>query len=82
MRKVMHGDRALANVTGIDRRGRREGSIARVLERGVTRLIGRFGFEVGIAYVAPDDKRIQRNVQIPQDATGGARDGQLVVVEL
>ncbi len=82
MRKVMHGDRALANVTGIDRRGRREGSIARVLERGVTRLIGRFGFEAGIAYVAPDDKRIQRNVQIPQDATGGARDGQLVVVEL
>ncbi len=82
MRKVMHGDRALANVTGIDRRGRREGSIARVLERGVTRLIGRFGFEVGIAYVAPDDKRIQRNVQIPQDATGDARDGQLVVVEL
>ena len=75
MRKVMHGDRALANVTGIDRRGRREGSIARVLERGVTRLIGRFGFEVGIAYVAPDDKRIQRNVQIPQDATGGAGTG-------
>ena len=32
MRKVMHGDRALANVTGIDRRGRREGSIARVLD--------------------------------------------------
>ena len=82
MRKVMHGDRALANVTGMDRRGRREGSIARVLERGLTRLIGRFGFEAGIAYVAPDDKRIQRNVQIPQDATGGARDGQLVVVEL
>lgn len=42
MRKVMHGDRAPANVTGIDRRGRREGSIARVLERGVNRLIGNF----------------------------------------
>lgn len=82
MRKVMHGDRALANVTGVDRRGRREGSIARVLERGLTRLIGRFSFEAGIAYLVPDDKRIQRNVQIPPDATGGARDGQLVVCEL
>ncbi len=82
MRKVMHGDRVLANVTGIDRRGRREGSIARVLEHRLTRLIGRFGFEAGIAYVAPDDKRVQRNVQIPQDATQGARDGQLVVCEL
>ncbi|WP_305805797.1 ribonuclease R [Stenotrophomonas sp. YIM B06876] len=82
MRKVMHGDRALANVTGIDRRGRREGSIARVLERGVNRLIGRFTVEMGISYLVPDDKRIQRNVQIPADATGDARDGQLVVCEL
>ncbi len=82
MRKVMHGDRALANVTGIDRRGRREGAIARVLERGVNRLIGHFSVEAGIYYVVPDDKRIQRNIQIPADATGGAKDGQLVVCEL
>ncbi|MFK3844896.1 ribonuclease R [Stenotrophomonas sp. Betaine-02u-21] len=82
MRKVMHGDKVLANVTGIDHRGRREGSIARVLERGMTRLIGRFSVEMGINYVVPDDKRIQRNVQVPPDHTGGARDGQLVVCEL
>nr|WP_250063512.1 ribonuclease R [Stenotrophomonas mori] len=82
MRKVMHGDRALANVTGIDRRGRREGSIARVLERGINRLIGHFSVEMGINYVVPDDKRIQRSIQIPADATGGAKDGQLVVCEL
>ena len=82
MRKVMHGDRVLANVTGIDRRGRREGSIARVLERRLTRLIGRFGTEAGISFVVPDDKRVQRNVQVPPDATGGAREGQLVVCEL
>lgn len=82
MRKVMHGDKVLARVTGIDHRGRREGSIARVLERGMTRLIGRFSIEMGINYVVPDDKRIQRNVQVPPDQTGGARDGQLVVCEL
>lgn len=82
MRKVMHGDKVLARVTGIDHRGRREGSIARVLERGMTRLIGRFSIEMGINYVVPDDKRVQRNVQVPPDQTGGARDGQLVVCEL
>ena len=82
MRKAMHGDRVLANVTGIDRSGRREGSIARVLERGISRLIGSFGTEAGISFVVPDDKRLQRNIQVPQDATGGARDGQLVVCEL
>jgi ribonuclease R len=42
MRKVMHGDRVLASVTGVDRRGRREGTIVEVLERRLTRLIGRY----------------------------------------
>ena len=41
MRKVMHGDRVLACVTGMDRRGRREGAIVEVLERRLNRLIGR-----------------------------------------
>ncbi|KAF1708541.1 ribonuclease R [Pseudoxanthomonas kalamensis DSM 18571] len=82
MRKVMHGDRAMASITGMDRRGRREGAIVEVLERRMSRLIGRFELEAGISYVVPDDKRIQRNVQIPPDARGDARDGQLVVCEL
>src|SRR5690606_4206810 len=34
------------------------------------------------SYLVPDDKRVQRNVQIPQEGRGEARDGQLVVVEL
>ncbi|MDI9240461.1 ribonuclease R [Lysobacter sp. LF1] len=82
MRKVMHGDRALASVTGVDRRGRREGAILRVLERRLNRLIGRFVMEAGISYVVPDDRRIQRNVQIPPDERLGAQNGQLVVCEL
>src|SRR5690606_27468167 len=79
MRKVMHGDRVLGSVTGVDRRGRREGVIVEVLERRVSRLIGRFALEHGISYVVPDDRRIQRNVQIPADERLDARDGQLVV---
>ena len=42
MRKALHGDRVLASVTGVDRRGRREGAIVEVLERRLTRLIGRY----------------------------------------
>ena len=82
MRKVMHGDRVLASVTGVDRRGRREGAIVEVLERRLNRLIGRFTTESGISYVVPDDKRIQRNVMIPQDARLEAKPGQLVVCEI
>ncbi len=82
MRKAMHGDRVLASVTGMDRRGRREGAIVEVLERRLNRLIGRFTEEAGISYVVPDDPRIQRNVMIPAEARGEARAGQLVVAEI
>jgi len=82
MRKVMHGDRVLASVTGVDRRGRRQGAIVEVLERRINRLIGRYTVEAGIGYVVPDDHRIQRNVLIPPDNRGDANEGQLVVVEL
>jgi ribonuclease R len=82
MRKVMHGDRVLGSVTGIDGRGRREGSIVEVLEHRLNRLIGRFEVESGISYVVPDDRRVQRNVQIPTDARLDAKHGQLVVCEI
>jgi ribonuclease R len=82
MRKVSHGDRVLASVTGVDHRGRGEASIVEVLERRLTRLLGRYTEEQGVSYVVPDDKRLQRNVLIPQDARGGANSGQLVVAEI
>jgi ribonuclease R len=82
MRKVMHGDRVLASVTGMDRRGRREGAIVEVLERRLNRLIGRFEMESGISFVVPDDARVQRNIQIPSDARLDANPGQLVVCEI
>jgi ribonuclease R len=82
MRKAMHGDRVMASVTGVDHRGRREGAIVEVLERRLNRLIGRFELESGVSFVVPDDRRIQRNVQVPADARLEARPGQLVVCEI
>ena len=82
LRKAMHGDRVLASVTGVDRRGRREGAIVEVLERRLTRIIGRYGERGAIGYVAPDDRRVLHDVMIPADAREGAREGQLVVCEI
>jgi len=82
MRKVLHGDRVLVSVTGVDYRGRQQVCISRILERGIQRLVGHFSVELGICYVIPDDRRIQHTIQIPAHATQGAQHGQLVVVEL
>ncbi len=82
MRKVLHGDRVLAGVTGTDRQGRREGMIVDVLERANDSIVGRFVEENGIALVVPDDPRINQDVMIPLKDTAGARPGQVVVAAI
>ncbi|MBS0193730.1 MAG: ribonuclease R [Proteobacteria bacterium] len=82
MRKVMHGDRVLASVTGIDGRGRRTGAVVELLERRARRVTGRYVQRGGLGFVKPDDKRVLQDIIIPPGADGGARDGQLVVCEL
>jgi ribonuclease R len=82
MRSVLHGDRVLASVIGLDARGRREGAVREILERAHSRVVGRFVEESGIALVVPDDPRISQDILVPLGATAGARPGQVVVAEI
>lgn len=82
MQRVMHGDFVLAQPNGVDRRGRKEVRIVRVLENRKKQIVGRFFLEAGIGYVVPDDSRISRDILIPNENRMGARMGQVVVVEL
>lgn len=82
MQRVMHGDFVLAQPAGLDRRGRREVRIVRVLESRKKQIVGRFFLENGFSYVVPDDSRIGRDILVPNEHHNGARMGQVVVVEL
>ncbi|WP_410500254.1 ribonuclease R [Chitinibacter sp. S2-10] len=82
MDKVLHGDRVLARLIGVDRRGRPEGSIAEVLEHVNQRLVGRMHNERGVFFVTAEDKRISRDILLEAKNTGGAKAGQVVMVEL
>lgn len=82
MRAVFHGDRVMARVVGVDRRGRREGAVVEVLERNTHRIVGRIYFENGISFVVPDHKRFTQDILIPPEEVGGARHGQFVTAEL
>jgi len=82
MRAVIHGDRVVARVSGIDRRGRREGAIVEILQRNTHNVVGRFFRESGIGFVLPDNKRITHDIAVPKEYQGPAQEGQIVVVEL
>ncbi|NNE05110.1 MAG: ribonuclease R [Xanthomonadales bacterium] len=82
MRNVLHGDRVLASVVGVDRRGRKEGAIREVLERAHDSIVGRFIEESGVAFVVPDNPKINHEIIIPLKDSHGAQPGQVVVARL
>ena len=82
MRKVLHGDKVLASVTGIDRKGRREGGIVEVLEHNTESIVGRYFVESGLGFVTPDNSRIAQDILIPPESSGEAKNGQIVVARI
>lgn len=82
MHSLLHGDRAVCRIVGVDRRGRREGELVEVLERAHSEIIGRLIEEAGNHYVVPDNKRIHQDVFIPPDKLGEAEVGEIVVAAI
>ena len=82
MRGVLHGDKVVTRVAGTDRRGRREGAIVDVLEHANHRVVGRYYSDQGIGFVVADNKRISQEILVPTDKVYGARNGQLVQIQI
>ena len=82
MAALMHGDRILARVVGVDQRGRLEGAVVEILERAVHKAVGRFLVEGGISFVIPSEKRFRRDILIPAEHRGDAQAGQIVAIEI
>ncbi|MDN3523449.1 ribonuclease R [Halomonas ramblicola] len=79
MRRVFHGDHVLVRISGRDRRGRDEATIAEVLARNTQTIVGVYRAntdEFGV--LIPENPRITQEVIIPHSACGGAQDGQVI----
>jgi ribonuclease R len=87
MDKVLHGDKAIARVIGVDRKGRPEGKIVEVTERANRHVVGRVIEEHGVRFVVAEDKRISQDILLAPPEKGArkclrAESGQVVTVEL
>jgi ribonuclease R len=82
MRPLFDGDRVAVKVIGRDRRGKPEGDLVEVLERGVQEIAGQFIRERGIGLVIPDNARISHRILVGKGESGGAKPGQIVVVRI
>lgn len=79
---AMHGDTVLARVSAESSGQRREGTVIRILERGIQQIVGTYVESKYFGFVLPDDKKFTSDIFIPKSASGGAVDGHKVVVKL
>ena len=82
MHKVLHGDRAVVRMSGVDRRGRPEGEIVEVLTRANVEVVGRLHEERGTYFIVAENRRINQDFLVPPGGTGNATVGQIVVAEI
>ncbi|MCM3585117.1 ribonuclease R [Mesobacillus maritimus] len=79
---AMHGDIVLARVSAESSGQRREGTIVRIVERGVQQIVGTYTESRHFGFVIPDDKKFASDIFIPKESSGGAVEGHKVVVNL
>ncbi len=82
MRALFDGDRVAVRIKGLDRRGRAEGELVDVLERGTREIAGQFIRERGIGIVVPDNARLSHRILIPKGEAAKAKHGDMVVAEI
>lgn len=61
---------------------RREGKVEKILERGMTHVVGTFELSKNFGFVMPDDPKIGRDIFVPKERSKGAVSGHKVVVEI
>ncbi|SDO71678.1 ribonuclease R [Paenibacillus sp. yr247] len=80
---AMNGDIVFVKITARSQGGGRlEGEVVRVITRANTQIVGVFQSQETYAFVIADDKRVSRDIFIPQHAFNGAVTGQKVVVKI
>jgi ribonuclease R len=82
LNQAVHGDRVVERIEHA-RGDRVEGRIVRILERGSSRIVGRYDVdESGMGFLVPFDRRVIVDVLIPEGDRGDARRGDMVVGEI
>lgn len=60
MDPLLHNDRAMVRIVGIDKKGRREAAVVEILERNTHFVVGRLYQENGFTYVVPIKRTLHK----------------------
>lgn len=79
---AMHGDTVEVRIRTYRGGKRPEGVIVKILERGITEVVGTFQRRKNFGFVVCDNQKILQDIYIPLEMINGALDGQKVVAEI
>lgn len=80
---ALHGDLVQAVLKKGEKDGKRwEGAVVKILERGITQVVGTYEKSSGFGFVVPDNQRFLRDVFIQQGNSMHAEDGDKVVAKI
>ncbi|MBQ8857980.1 MAG: ribonuclease R, partial [Lachnospiraceae bacterium] len=82
VKTAMHGDTVEVRIRTYRGGKRPEGVILKILERGITEVVGTFQRRKNFGFVVSDNQKILQDIFIPLEAMNGALDGQKVVAEI
>ncbi|WP_244834895.1 ribonuclease R [Clostridium sp. BJN0001] len=83
MSDAMNGDTVQVKITREDEENKkREGVVINVLERNITKVVGLYQDNKNFGFVVPDDKHISKDVYIAKKNVNGAKDGDIVTVNI
>ncbi|MEI1422969.1 ribonuclease R [Bacillus cabrialesii] len=81
---AMNGDIVMVRLNSqqSENGSRQEGTVIRILERAIQRVVGTYTETRNFGFVIPDDKKITSDIFIPKNGKNGAAEGHKVVVKL
>ncbi|AOL99224.1 Ribonuclease [Bacillus subtilis] len=79
---AMNGDIVMVRLNSQSSGSKQEGTVIRILERAIQRVVGTYTETRNFGFVIPDDKKITSDIFIPKNGKNGAAEGHKVVVKL
>ncbi len=79
---AMHGDTVEVRIRTYRGGKRPEGVIVKILERGITEVVGTFQRRKNFGFVVCDNQKILQDIFIPLESMNGALNGQKVVAQI
>lgn len=78
---ALHGDIVKVKLSPA-RRGKREGEIVEVIQRGKTEFVGTLQVSPKFAFLVPSNNKVNVDIYIPLEKLNGGKDGQKAIAEI